>query len=159
MPDTPEHKPESIVALDFGLRRIGVAVGQQVTDSASPLGVIDNGPNGPDWNSLERLMAEWRPTRLVVGMPSHADGSPSDLAPAIGEFIDALRRFGKPIEPVDENLSSHEAADLLRRQRAGGKRGRISKEMVDATSAVLIAERWLRAAREPIGRENDRRLV
>jgi putative Holliday junction resolvase len=159
MPDTPERKPESIVALDFGLRRIGVAVGQQVTDSASPLGVVGNGPNGPDWNLLERLVAEWRPTRLIVGMPSHADGSASDLAPAIAAFIDGLRRFGKPVESVDENLSSHEAGALLRRLRASGKRGRISKEMVDAASAVLIAERWLRAAREPNGRENDRRLV
>jgi RNase H-fold protein (predicted Holliday junction resolvase) len=92
-------------------------------------------------------------------MPSHADGSASDLAPAIAAFIDGLRRFGKPVESVDENLSSHEAGALLRQQRASGKRGRISKEMVDAASAVLIAERWLRDAREPNGRENDRRLV
>lgn len=159
MPDTPERRPESILALDFGLRRIGVAVGQQITDSASPLGVISNGTNGPDWKSLERLVDEWRPTRLVVGMPTHMDGSPSDLSDAVTAFMQALRRFDLPVDPVDENLSSREAGELLRQQRAAGKRGRISKELIDSTAAVLIAERWLHAASTAFGREKDIRLV
>lgn len=159
MPDTPERRPESILALDFGLRRIGVAVGQQVTDSASALGVVGNGPNGPDWRTLEKFLAEWRPARLVVGMPTHRDGTPSELSGAIVEFMEALRRFDRPVESVDENLSSHEASERLRQQRAAGTRGRISKDMIDSMAAVLIAERWLRGARESMAREKDSRLV
>ena len=159
MPGTPERHPESILALDFGLRRIGVAVGQQVTDSASPLGIVDNGPNGPDWQTLGKLVDEWQPTRLVVGMPTHPDGTPSNLSTTITEFMSALRRFRRPVESVDENLTSTEAGRLLKQQRAAGMRGRIRKDMIDSTAAVLIAERWLRSSREAIAREKDRGLV
>jgi putative Holliday junction resolvase len=159
MPDTPELRPESIIALDFGLRRIGVAIGQQVTDSATAIGVISNGPNGPDWRSLELLIAEWQPARLVVGLPSHQDGSPGPMAPAIAAFIEALGRFGRPVECVDENHTSQEAAELLKKQRSAGMRGRVRREMIDSTAAVLIAERWLREGRAAIGRENNRHLV
>jgi putative Holliday junction resolvase len=159
MPDTPERRAESILALDFGLRRIGVAVGQQITDSASPLGVIDNGPKGPDWKSLEKLVADWRPTRLVVGMPAHHDGAPSEISDAIKEFKRELQRFDRPVDAVDEFLTSHEASELHRQQRAAGNRRRISKDMIDSMAAVLISERWLHAAGVAIDREKDFRLV
>ena len=140
MPGTPE----TIMAFDFGLRRIGVAVGQQVTSSASPLGAIGNGENGPDWEQIRTLIDEWRPNRLVVGMPTHADGSASDISAVVQAFIEALGRFELPIEAVDERYSSIEAEALLKSQRADGIRGRISKEMVDSVAAAVIAERWLK---------------
>lgn len=143
MPDTPEYRPETIIALDFGLRRIGVAVGQQITNSATAIGVVANRDNGPDWARLEAIISEWQPARLVVGMPSCPDGSPSESAAAIRQFMQALVRFGRPVESTDENYSSREAADLLKAMRASGMRGRVRKEMIDGTAAMLIAERWL----------------
>jgi len=136
--------PETIIAFDFGLRRIGVAVGQQVTSAAGPLTVIANGENGPDWQKIAALLDEWRPARLIVGMPSHADGSPSALTDAVNEFVDALGRFGLPVATVDERYSSIEAEAILRSQRAGGLAGRISKARIDSGAAALIAERWLK---------------
>jgi putative Holliday junction resolvase len=140
MPGTPE----TILAFDFGLRRIGVAVGQQVTDSASPLGIVRNDENGPDWAGIGNFIREWRPARLIVGMPSHADGSTSEIATVVRSFIGELGRFDLPIEAVDERYSSVEAEVRLKAQRTEGLRGRIRKEMIDAAAAVLIAERWLK---------------
>ena len=135
--------PETILAFDFGLRRIGVAVGQQVTASANPLAVIQNGENGPDWNAIGELVRQWQPARIIVGMPTRADGSPSEISRHVNGFISALARFDRPIETEDEQYSSLEAAELLKSERALGLRGRIRKEMIDSTAATLIAERWL----------------
>lgn len=144
MPVTPEeHLPETILAFDFGLRRIGVAVGQSVTGSASPAGIIANGASGPDWQRIGQLIDEWRPARLVVGMPAAADGSPTAMAANVEIFIDALGRFGLPVNTVDERYSSIEAEQRLIRERQLGLRGRIGREAIDAAAAVLIAERWL----------------
>lgn len=147
MPDTPERSgpAETVLAFDFGLRRIGVAVGQSVTASASPLGVVSNGDNGPDFERIDRLIGEWRPARLVVGMPSHADGSPSDMQGPVEAFIKSLGNFGLPVETTDERYTSVEAEAALKHARASGSRRRIQKEDVDAAAAVLIAERYLSA--------------
>ena len=140
MPDTPE----TILAFDFGSRRIGVAVGQQVTNSASPLGVIRNSQDGPDWEHIQRLIREWSPARLVVGLPSNADGSSSAITKLVHSFVENLAQFGLATDTVDERYSSVEAEQLLRAGRTAGVRGRISKEMIDSTAALLIAERWLK---------------
>ena len=142
MPDTPE----TILAFDFGLRRIGVGVGQQVTGSASPLETVRHTNEGPDWERIRALVEEWRPARLIVGMPGHADGSPSDMAATVLQFVQALARFNLPVDTVDERYSSVEAEGLLRTQRQKGRRGRISKEAIDSAAATLIAERWLKMA-------------
>jgi len=139
MPDTPE----TILAFDFGLRRIGVAVGQSVTASASPLGVVANSDNGPDLEAIEQMIHEWRPSRLVVGMPMHADGSPSDIQSHVEEFIGELQRFQLAINTVDERYTSVEAEAVLKNARAAGSRGRISRETIDSAAAVFIAERFL----------------
>lgn len=135
--------PETILAFDFGLRRIGVAVGQQVTASANPLAVISNNEDGPDWAAIEQLVREWQPERFVVGMPTSADGSPSEISDHVTEFIRQLARFSLPIATEDERYSSLEASELLKSGRARGLHGRIKKEMIDSTAAALIAERWL----------------
>ena len=146
MPDTPEAaSPETILAFDFGLRRIGVAVGQSVTGSASPLGVIANGSDGVDHERLAALIAEWRPTRLVVGQPVHADGSPSEMQTHVRAFVEILAEFSLPIVTVDERYTSVEAEATLKTARVEGRRGRITKAAIDAAAAVLIAERYLAA--------------
>ncbi len=135
--------PRTILSFDFGLRRIGVAVGQDVTGSASPLGIVANRDNVIDHDRIAALIAEWRPTMLVVGMPAHADGTPSEMQEHVGAFIEQLERYGLPVETVDERYTSIEAERVLKEARAAGTRGRISKEMIDSAAAVFIAERYL----------------
>ena len=150
MPDTPDRqtiKPETILAFDFGLRRIGVAVGQSVTGSASPLGIVANGDRGPDFDRIGQLIKEWRPSRLVVGMPTHADGSASEMQVPVKAFIETLGRFELPVDTMDERHTSIEAEAALKGARAAGTRGRISKEDIDAAAAVFIAERYLAVGR------------
>ena len=144
MSDTPDASPaETILAFDFGFRRIGVAVGQNVTGSASPLGVVSNDESGPDHAKIAQLLKEWRPTQLVVGMPCHTDGSPSEMQRPINAFIKELARYALPVDTVDERYTSIEARAVLKNARAAGTRGRISKEMIDSAAAVFIAERYL----------------
>jgi putative Holliday junction resolvase len=135
--------PRTILSFDFGLRRIGVAVGQDVTGSASPLGVVKNSDDGPDTDRIEALIKEWRPTKLIVGMPFHADGTDSDIQNPVREFIGLLGQYDLPIDTVDERYTSIEAERVLKEARAAGTRGRLTKEMVDAAAAVFIAERYL----------------
>ena len=144
MPDTPElSRPATILAFDFGLRRIGVAVGQTVTGSASPLGTIANRDSGIDREAIESMIREWRPDVLVVGMPAHADGSASEMQKPVEAFIEELRSFDMPVETVDERYTSVEAERVLKEARASGSRGRISREEIDSAAAVFIAERYL----------------
>lgn len=135
--------PETILAFDYGLRRIGVAVGQDVTASASPVGVVANGEGGIDHGRIKALISEWHPTTLVVGMPTHADGSPGAMTEAVDAFIAELRQYGLPVATVDERYSSIEAEQALKNARQQGSRGRISKQDIDAAAAVFIAERYL----------------
>ena len=136
-------QPRTILAFDFGLRRIGVAVGQDITGSASPLGVVANRENGVDHEAVAALIKEWRPTGLVVGMPTHADGSPSDMQEPVEAFIEELQRYELAVDTVDERYTSVAAEQVLKEARAAGTRGRISKEMIDSAAAVFIAERYL----------------
>jgi putative Holliday junction resolvase len=141
MPATPDS--ETILAFDFGLRRIGVAVGQSVTCSASPLGVVSNSGAGPDWRRIGALIREWGAARLVVGMPLNVDGSPSEISAEVDAFMTGLKRFSLPVESTDERYSSSEAQQMLVLKRKLGVRGKISKATLDAAAATLIAERWL----------------
>lgn len=146
MSDTPEsNRTETILAFDFGLRRIGIAVGQTITSSASPLGVVHNDDGGPDQTRIAALINEWKPARLVVGMPAHADGSESKIQNHVLKFVESLSGYRLPVETVDERYTSVEAEAELKRARASGTRGRISKESIDSAAAVIIAERYLAA--------------
>ncbi len=136
---------ETILAFDYGRRRIGVAVGQTITASASPLGIVNNDYSGPDIEKIAALIKEWQPSRLVVGMPAHADGSASDMQNYVNQFIETLAVFELEIDTVDERFTSVEAEAQLKDARASGTRGRITRESIDSAAAVLIAERYLAA--------------
>jgi putative Holliday junction resolvase len=135
--------PETILAFDYGRRRIGIAVGQDVTASASPVGTVANGDDGVDYDRLNRIVAEWNPARLVVGMPLHADGSKSEMTAAVDAFVAELARYDLPVTTIDERYSSVEAERMLKKARQQGSRGRISKVDIDVAAAVCIAERYL----------------
>ncbi len=142
-PDSGRSAPETVLAFDFGLRRIGVAVGQSVTASANPLGVVANGENGPDFDAIAKLIKEWQPSRLIVGMPLHADGQPGEMQAHVEEFVRELWRFQLPVDTIDERYTSLEAEEALKQARASGTRGRVTREMIDSAAAVFIAERFL----------------
>lgn len=143
-PDSGHGLAETILAFDFGLRRIGVAVGQSVTSSASPLGVVANGENGPDFDTIARLIHEWQPSRLVVGLPIQADGRPGEMQAHVENFVRELCRYRIAVDTVDERYTSREAEEVLKNARASGRRGRIRKDMIDSAAAVFIAERFLK---------------
>jgi putative holliday junction resolvase len=140
----PEGAVEIVVALDFGLKRIGIASGDTLTRTANPRSTLSNGPQGPDWIGIDRLIADLRPARLAVGEPYNADGSPSALTEAARRFAEELsRRSALPVHLVDERHSSQDAEERLRGMRASGQRGRrVRREDVDAVAAAVILERW-----------------
>ena len=145
MPEGPEpENPKIVVAFDFGLKRIGIASGDTLTRTANPRSTLSNGPQGPDWVGIDRVIADLRPARLAVGEPYNADGSPSALTEAARRFAEELsRRSALPVHLVDERHSSQDAEERLRGMRASGQRGRrVSREDVDAVAAAVILERW-----------------
>ena len=144
MPERPAIPNVTIVlALDFGLKRIGIASGDTLTRSAHPWGVVANGTQGPDWAALRKLIQDLRPARLAVGEPYNADGSASPLTETARRFAAELgQRSSLPVDLVDERWSSLDAEERLREARSSGLRKRVSKADVDATAAAVILERW-----------------
>lgn len=138
------ERVEIVVALDFGLKRIGIASGDTLTRAAHPRSTISNGPQGPDWQALMRVFADTAPARIAIGEPYNADGSESPLTQAARRFAAELtQRCGLPVDLVDERWSSQDAEQRLREQRASGERGRrVTREAVDAAAAAVILERW-----------------
>jgi putative Holliday junction resolvase len=144
MPDPAKSQTVVVLALDFGLKRIGIASGDTLTRLARPRTTIPNGPNGPDWPLLDRVLADTRPARIAVGEPYNADGSVSALTEAARRFAAELaQRSQLPVDLVDERWSSLDAEERLRDARASGeRRRRVTKEDVDAVAAAIILERW-----------------
>ena len=134
--------PDGIyIGFDFGYKRIGVAVGQQLTGSASPLTTLDAKQGVPDWTLVEKLMNQWRPTALIVGLPTCIDGTEQYTTAGSRGFARQLRkRFERPVHLVDERLSTIEARAHL--FNAGGFR-KIKQSEVDSIAACVILEQWL----------------
>ena len=141
----------SVLAFDFGLKRIGIAAGDTLTRTAAPRPAAAVTSTGPDWTSIGREMESLRPRVLVVGAPYNVDGSPGALAQAARRFANELeRRFGLPVSMVDERWSSLEANAALKARRASGeRRRRIRREDIDSTAAAVILERWLAGEGNP----------
>lgn len=136
------HSCLQALGFDFGTRRIGVAVGQTVSATASPVATVPALKNQPDWKALSALVETWEPDVLVVGMPSRVDGSEHEMAAPIQRFIRQLEgRFRLPVHVVDERLSSREAQHRLAAQ------GR--DQPCDAVAAQVILETWLTARPGP----------
>ncbi len=136
---------QTVLAFDFGLKRIGIAAGDTLTATAAPRPAIAVHQSGPDWDSIAREVRMLTPRLLVVGAPYNADGSPGALEPAARRFANELeRRFGLPVNMVDERWSSLEATEALKAQRSSGeRRKRVRKEDIDSAAAAVILSRWL----------------
>lgn len=135
----------NILAFDYGLRRIGTAVGERCTGTASPLGTVRVTRSGPDWGAIERLLRDWQPGLVLVGVPRLPDGSEGSFAPNARRFAAELgERCDVTVEMADETLTSREARDLLREERRSGRRTRrIGRGDVDPVAALLILRGWL----------------
>jgi putative Holliday junction resolvase len=144
MPEGRESSPYTVLAFDFGLKRIGLAAGDTLTHSAAPLPAIAVSSTGPDWSSIERNLRSLHPGCLVVGEPYNADGTAGKLTAAARGFASELRkRFGLPVNLVDERWSSLEANELLKARRSSGeRRRRIRREDIDSAAAAVILRRW-----------------
>ena len=135
--------PELILSFDFGTRRIGVAAGDTLTRTARPLTVL--GVRGAfPWAEIDRLVADYTPTQLVVGLPYNMDGTETGMTAPARDFSAALAaRLHLPVHLVDERLSSRDAEAELRQARASGlKRKRVTHADVDRVAAKVILERW-----------------
>lgn len=129
-----------ILAFDYGTRRIGVAVGNELLRSARELAPLTARDGIPDWHKVEQLLKEWQPDLLVVGLPLNMDGSESDMSKRARKFGNRLHgRYGKPCVMVDERGSTREAKLIA---REAGHRGNYREESVDGIAAVLILEGW-----------------
>ena len=138
-----------ILGFDFGTRRIGVAVGNELLGSARELEPLPAREGIPDWARVARLVEEWRPDLFVVGLPLTADGEEQEMSTRARKFGKRLfGRYGVRCEMVDERGSTGEAKAIA---RARGQRGSWRDEGGDGISAVLIIERWF-AAREGLPR-------
>ena len=138
----------TLIAFDFGLKRIGVAVGETVLANARGLAVVAHSASGPDWPAIEKILQDWQPALLLVGYPLNMDGSPGEMSRLALQFGGELRkRSGIPVQAIDERLSSSEALDQLREQRRGGlRKKRISRGLIDQEAARLILQQWLSEA-------------
>lgn len=131
---------QGVIGFDFGTRKIGVASGQSLTGSASPLPALRCRNQAPDFDAIGKLVDEWQPDILVVGLPLNMDGSESDSSARARRFARQLEgRYNKTAWLVDERLSTREARDRLGDQYRGGP-----DERVDSMAAVLLVESFFR---------------
>ncbi len=123
----------TLLCFDCGKKRIGAAVGQTITATASELEIIKSINGKPDWESISRLIKEWSPDRLVVGKPLQLDGSRQEMTDIAERFSRQLEgRYHLPVDLIEEQLSSYEARRELKSTRE-----------LDAVAARLILETWL----------------
>jgi len=141
----PEHKVlNSLLGFDFGLQRIGVATGQTLTGTAQALKTLHSIQNKPDWPGIEKLISEWHPDALVIGIPYHLDSSENDMTIAARRFGRQLNgRFNLPVYEMDERLSSKEAEHEIKRQRQTGQRRKSHRGDIDKMAAQIILQSWL----------------
>jgi putative Holliday junction resolvase len=125
----------TLLAFDFGEKRIGVAVGEPLVAQAHPLTTIRGEKNSERFAAIEALIAKWQPAGLVVGLPVALDGSAHAMTARCTRFANQLRgRFGLPVDYAEERLTSVEAAEKL--AEGGGK----GKEHLDALAAQIILQ-------------------
>ncbi len=131
----------SVLGFDFGLKRIGLATGQVITGTASPLTTLQAVNQSPDWSGIEKHIRQWNPDALIVGIPYLLDGGETDITRAARNFGRELeRRFKLPVYTVDESLSSFEAEQHLRQEMKIDKH---NKHEIDKMAAAIIVQSWL----------------
>jgi len=130
-----------VIGFDFGLKRIGVAIGQTLTQTASPEAIVASKDGKPDWQHITEIFEQWQPNAIVVGLPMHLDGSQQALTQPARKFGQRLSgRYGKPVFFIEEQLSSIEAEN---RHKQSNKRK--ANQKIDDHAAQIILENWLQS--------------
>ena len=138
-PDAASHEA-TVLAFDFGTRRIGVAVGNCLLRVARPLTVIAAEANAPRFAAIAALIETWHPDVVVVGRPVHADGTPHEMTSRADRFARQLEgRFGVEVARVDERYTTEEAEAALAESGVGGRE---RKAVRDEVAAQLILQAW-----------------
>lgn len=140
-PHSPAHSNGgTVLAFDFGLKRIGVAVGELSHGIAHPLDTIEFADTARRLEAVAAMVREWQPVRLIVGMPSTDGPDPHPLRAPIERFVRRLRaRFGLEVDVIDEALSSWQASRAL---SGAGRRARDQKRVIDTMAAREILQTW-----------------
>ena len=137
-----------ILAFDFGLKRIGIAVGQFTTMTASSLETVGHGKS-PDWGAIDRLVKEWKPASLLVGLPLGSDDEETPMSRAAQKFGRQLKnRYQLNVLFADERLSSRAAEGRFAELRSQGSLRRKHSRNLDAMAAQIILESWLQTYAE-----------
>lgn len=134
-----------VLGIDYGARRIGLATGNTVTGTARPLNTIRH--DGEPLDDIDRIINEWKPGRIIVGLPLAADGSETDMSRAARGFVaDLQARHGDiTIEFQDERYSSRIADSHFAQARRDGHARRRDARNLDSVAAAIIVESWLAA--------------
>ncbi len=138
-----EKGQRTLLGFDFGTKSIGIATGQEITASATPLQALKARDGIPEWDEVERVINEWQPDLIIVGLPLNMDGTPQPVTYAAKKFANRLAsRYGIPVETQDERLTTVDARAQLFAQ--GGYKN-LTKGNVDNLSAKLILDSWFEA--------------
>lgn len=135
---------QTVLAFDYGLRQMGVATGQTLTNSAQGLCILKANDGVPNWDQISKLLEEWKPDLVLVGLPLNMDASESELSRLARKFARRLQgRFNVNVLMVDERLTSQDAKTLVRNENNEGKSGRMDVTKIDHLAAALILQSWL----------------
>jgi putative Holliday junction resolvase len=131
----------TVLGFDYGAKRIGIATGQTITSTATPVTTLTAVNSSPDWDGIHKLIKQWNPDALIVGIPYFLDGKESEMTKTVQNFCDELeKRFGKSVLKVNETLSSYEAEQALKKKLKIGKH---NKQEIDKMAAAIIVQSWL----------------
>jgi len=132
---------QTVLGFDYGIRRIGVATGQTITASATPLTTLNSIKQKPDWSAIGQLIEQWKPDALIVGLPTYLDGSHSEMTEKALKFSRQLEgRYNLTVYTVNESLSSFEAEQAIQQHK---KIGQHNKQEIDKMAAAIIVQSWL----------------
>ena len=131
-----------VLSFDYGLRNIGIAIGQSITKSASTFYAIKAKEGVPDWIKLDSIIDEWEPSLFIVGDPFNMDGTKSEFQKKIAKFSAELKkRYEIELHMIDERLTSKEAKERIK-DKADGIKDSANKHSI---SAQIILEDWFRS--------------
>jgi putative holliday junction resolvase len=137
---TDQPIPGILIGFDFGMKRIGVAIGQTITQTARPLDTLKAKDGIPNWDTLSKLIKKWQPDALVVGIPLNMDGTDQPISQKARQFAEALRgHFKLPVHEIDERLTTKDARERIFSQ--GGFKA-LQDGQIDSVAAQLILQNW-----------------
>lgn len=140
-----QTQARTLICFDYGTKRIGVAVGQELTGTASALETITTNNKKLDWAAIDRIINQWQPQAIVLGLPVNNDGSDHNMSKAVRKFSNQLQdRYVLPVYYTDERLSSVEAQMLVKKKNhSRHDRLRYEKGEIDKLAAMIILQSWL----------------